>query len=653
MSTAIKTTTKTVTRDVDKELMEARKIQSKRQAELHSEQQQRKMKSKVENCCCENLQVLKYILIALAIFGSLFGSILLVIAGDPPYNQDTLYQYGDLMRIVTDVNHNLIEFHERNETETDGNIRFQRRDTRARFKEIFNNFNWMEKENFGSNLLKKFLNKWWNVKKADFDSDDPILSDANFFWKNYTTYQTGFIILVLVSNFLLLLTWIFFKILKNFRKSKFKKEAEQVESTKGNFINQQFKQIQQFKNFKKTKISHRMVFFIILFQLALIFILMIRPNLLAIVVHQVSFLLLAVSSLASTSMASFKKKYLNYFGKQNGSPSNLKMVTKQPISKSHQTSVNIPSASVSQPQLLSSMKPSHQLRSQINSPLQDNLPEESIRVYTSQASKHIKFNYPDEKNPFEINKEDLNEINVPTVSIKHGELRSPGSFKIDEKISQGASKLLKTGEKIIEPVSDAMNFEGKVTLNPLPTISNIDETITESTSRIVKTGEKITENSSKFFTKTSEKITEGASKIFETGERIADNSSKILIKTGEKITDGSSRLLKTGEKIIEHASDALTFDEKDRKSPTILRIDEKVLEGSPTILKIDEKSLERSPAILKIDEKVLERSPTAILKIDEKIIEKSPIVVEVKRKNSGGTETKPEPVCSVCSSGLK
>lgn len=627
MSTAIKTTTKTRTRDVDKELMEARKMQSKRHVELHSEQQQRKMKSKFENCCCENLQVLKYILIALAIFGSLFGSILLVIAGDPPYNQDTLYQYGDLMRIVTDVNHNLLEFHERNETEPESNIRLQRRDTRARFKEIFNNFNWMEKENFGSNLLKKFLNKWWHVKKADFDSDDPILSDANFFWKNYTTYQTGFIILVLVSNLLLLLTWIFFKILKNFRKSKFKRETEQSESKNGDFINKQFKQIQQFKNFKKTKISHRLVFFIILFQLALIFILMVRPNLLAIVVHQVSFFLLAISSLASTSMASFKKKYLNYFGKQNGSPSNLKMTTKQPISssKSHQTSINVPSSSVAPPQLSSSIKPSHQLRSQINSPLLDDSAEDSIRVYTSQASKHIKFNYPDEKNPFEmINEDDLNENKMPTISVKHSGLRSPATLKIDEKISQESSKLLKTGEKMIENASDALNFKGKVTLDSLPTISNIDKKIIEGTSRILETGEKIADNSSKLLTKTGEKITDG--------------SSKLLIKTGEKITEGSSKIFKAGEKIIEQASEGLNFDEKDRRSPTILRIDEKVLE--------------RSPAILKIDEKVLEHSPTAILKIDEKIIEKSPIVVEVKRKNSGGAETKPEPVCSVCSSGL-
>nr|XP_046916266.1 uncharacterized protein LOC124496750 [Dermatophagoides farinae] len=300
-------------RNIENELKLARKSQSKRKSEMMINQYHRhhpsKMMNKLEQCCCNNLQIFKYILIILAIIGSLFGSILLTIAGDPPYNQGAIYQYSDLMRLIVGMHQNLLDLQSMKRMNDHNNAKqstpttaaafvpssmmIEKRDTRTKLNEIFH-FELLHdlarsgQENlkrFNENQFGRFLQQWLPMKHTDFQSQNPILDDANFYWNNYSTFQIAFITLLLLSNSLLLLTWIFFKILKNFQKSRYKQNRIVDD------------------NNRQTHVKHRMVLITLLFQLALIIILLCRPNIFVIVLHQVSFLLLSMGCLASTSIS--------------------------------------------------------------------------------------------------------------------------------------------------------------------------------------------------------------------------------------------------------------------------------------------------------------------------------------------------------------
>ncbi|XP_075678785.1 uncharacterized protein LOC142645706 [Dermatophagoides pteronyssinus] len=330
--------------NIDYELKLARQSHSRRKSEIkprRDNKNPKKMLKKLENCCCNNLQIIKYILIILAIIGSLFGSILLIIAGDPPFNQGELYQHSDLMRLVYGIHQNLLDVKSATNANANSNQKptttssvfvpalIEKRDIhdqQDKWKEIFHLDTLKDLAKSSRNqliLLKEnqfgqFLQKWLPIKRSDFQSNDPILNDLNFYWNNYSTFQVAFITLLLLSNTLLLLTWIFFKLLKNFQKSRQKSndqiDGDQMDDQKSKisegkqFINEQIGQVsKQFKqNFRETNMKNRLFWFSLLFQFALIVILLCRPNFFIIVLHQVCFLLLSVGCLASTSIRSLK-----------------------------------------------------------------------------------------------------------------------------------------------------------------------------------------------------------------------------------------------------------------------------------------------------------------------------------------------------------
>ncbi|KAH9414486.1 hypothetical protein DERP_008681 [Dermatophagoides pteronyssinus] len=333
--------------NIDYELKLAKQSHLKRKSEIkprRDNKNPKKMLKKLENCCCNNLQIIKYILIILAIIGSLFGSILLIIAGDPPFNQGELYQHSDLMRLVYGIHQNLLDV--KSATNANSNQKpttttssvfvpalIEKRDIhdhQDKWKEIFhldmlkdlakssrNQLILLKENQFG-----QFLQKWLPIKRSDFQSNDPILNDLNFYWNNYSTFQVAFITLLLLSNTLLLLTWIFFKLLKNFQKSRQKSndqiDGDQMDDQKSKisegkqFINEQIGQVsKQFKqNFRETNMKNRLFWFSLLFQFALIVILLCRPNFFIIV----CFLLLSVGCLASTSIRPSKSSAKSHGG---------------------------------------------------------------------------------------------------------------------------------------------------------------------------------------------------------------------------------------------------------------------------------------------------------------------------------------------------
>ena len=505
--------------NIDYELKLAKQSHLKRKSEIkprRDNKNPKKMLKKLENCCCNNLQIIKYILIILAIIGSLFGSILLIIAGDPPFNQGELYQHSDLMRLVYGIHQNLLDVKSvanansnQKPTTTTSSVfvpaLIEKRDIhdhQDKWKEIFhldmlkdlakssrNQLILLKENQFG-----QFLQKWLPIKRSDFQSNDPILNDLNFYWNNYSTFQVAFITLLLLSNTLLLLTWIFFKLLKNFQKSRQKSndqiDGDQMDDQKSKisegkqFINEQIGQVsKQFKqNFRETNMKNRLLWFSLLFQFALIVILLCRPNFFIIVLHQVCFLLLSVGCLASTSIRSLKSASPSSKSKSSAKshggiiidrpppptpPPSVRLNIENKQNSIDQPSINIDNGgngikiqtissgetpiSVKLPELkISTSKHHHKKHHRHNrkrsSPpplpgerqILSPLIEHSVKNDDQDQNDHQNNKYPDDKNPFEISiKNPIENIKLKNPFEKF-EIKIPG---IDEIITEKSNNV--------------------------------------------------------------------------------------------------------------------------------------------------------------------------------------------------------------------
>lgn len=530
-------------RNIENELKLARKSQSKRKSEMMINQYHRhhpsKMMNKLEQCCCNNLQIFKYILIILAIIGSLFGSILLTIAGDPPYNQGAIYQYSDLMRLIIGMHQNLLDLQSMKRMNDHNNAKqstpttaaafvpssmmIEKRDTRTKLNEIFH-FELLHdlarsgQENlkrFNENQFGRFLQQWLPMKHTDFQSQNPILDDANFYWNNYSTFQIAFITLLLLSNSMLLLTWIFFKILKNFQKSRYKQNrivddnkvvaADQLRMERKQFMNEQLENVRKFRHFRQTHVKHRMVLITLLFQLALIIILLCRPNIFVIVLHQVSFLLLSMGCLASTSISCSSsmvksKSAIDGCGMTidekspsiNSGGSGIKIDGKIPTVSSGTT--QIPDVSVQSPSMgkipSSKHKKHRRQRSPPSRPVQSPLNERRVKNETiigSNLQNHDD-KYPDDKNPFEISMKNpikivkiknpiekleiqspINDISIPETSAV-----SIPNFNV-ENVEFPKISLIKNSDNVA--TIDTGTFDSLSTTNPIesPTLKDLLE----------------------------------------------------------------------------------------------------------------------------------------------------------------------------------
>src|SRR5699024_694179 len=119
-------------------------------------------------------------LICLALVCSLFGSLLLVIAGPSPPQNNAKYSYEDLMRLMTLIHDKSIEI-----------------------TPNLSKKSWEEELKNGSlgpasaaPRFSSLLQEWWPIKSIDYESSDAILNDYNFYSRNYKTFQAAFIVLM-------------------------------------------------------------------------------------------------------------------------------------------------------------------------------------------------------------------------------------------------------------------------------------------------------------------------------------------------------------------------------------------------------------------------------------------------------------------------
>ena len=341
----ITSSSKSTTKTIDQELADTAKAHSKRRAEMSSNTPRiTTIIGKVVHAVKTDHNTARLSLICLSLVFSFFGSLLLVIAGaDPPYHNGALYQYNDLMRLVTSIHEKTIEI-------TPGLSRKSLED------EVRNSTSPTESTESSASRLTRLLQEWWPIKKIDFESNDAILNDYNFYTRNYRTFQIPFTVLMCFGDIILLLSWIYFLAAKELQIYRHRKDNRNGHNTNGikspkpfseraSALYEKLKRFFAGKQLKKLKRSWCddapmrpwkrpsvvIIFSIVLANILLFILLMIRPSMFTLVMHQVLFVCLAVVCLASTEVHAPKiatsntiikdmpRSLRNINGSQNGS----------------------------------------------------------------------------------------------------------------------------------------------------------------------------------------------------------------------------------------------------------------------------------------------------------------------------------------------
>lgn len=242
--------------------------------------------SKVSHVLCKDHNTARLASVTLALLASIAASLLLVVVGDPPGIDGALYQYSDLMRLASHIHRQTITLTpevvvEEAPTTTMGTI------TPMALAETSTEGRWT-----------RILHRWWPIKPLTFESENALLDDANFYTNNYRTFQTCFIILLIFADLLLLLSWIGFTISKQLGERAAK--GEQVE---GSTFGRLLRCFTSSPGECPLRRARAMILFVLCaLKFVLLLLLLTRPSLLTLVAHQILFVCLCLSILATTRL---------------------------------------------------------------------------------------------------------------------------------------------------------------------------------------------------------------------------------------------------------------------------------------------------------------------------------------------------------------
>lgn len=264
-------------RNIDRELAQSKEAQSKRSGDLFTGKEG--LIRNVWKLVTSNQSALRLALLLLALVMTVFGSIILTIAGDPPATPGPLYQYSDLMRLVMMIQQKRIPLTA--SLETRGST-------------------WLQSTQHNDSRVARLLDQWLPIKKLNFHSSNSILNDINFYAQNYKVFQTTGSILLMAANVILTVVAIVFWLVSRRRK----RPTVDVKAILKSFLKKQLKRIKRCWRDKSISFNIGTVIgaAIILLHLTVLAIVMVRPNLFAIVVHQVLFLCLTLACLAVTQL---------------------------------------------------------------------------------------------------------------------------------------------------------------------------------------------------------------------------------------------------------------------------------------------------------------------------------------------------------------
>lgn len=237
--------------------------------------------SQISQVLCSDHNTARMVSLAFSFLCSLVASVLLVVAGDPPSIEGSLYQYSDLMRLASQIHSQTITLTP--EVVSDSS-------TKAAISQAL-------VETTTQNRWTRLLHRWWPIKPLAFESENALLDDLNFYASNYHIFQTCFIIFILLADGLLLISWICFTISKRFIDHGAKPESEST----------LIRVVQCFASASgQCPLRHPVgliVFILSTLHLTIFLLLLTRPSLFTLIIHQIVFVCLLLAILASTKLA--------------------------------------------------------------------------------------------------------------------------------------------------------------------------------------------------------------------------------------------------------------------------------------------------------------------------------------------------------------